>query len=444
MRDKVLATLVGIVLLGGCANNIPTTNNATTVNANNAASENTANPANPFDRYYTNLTPEPVNTTPISNETQRACHKFTSNLLQRLDKSGENLFFSPFSLMVVLGMTLNGASGETHRQMVQALGYNPDQFDEKAFNQQMHSLLGILKTAGGGVTLHRANGVWVDQSIEPNPDFLRAVLGYYESRVQAADFVNNPRQAAEQINRWVSEQTNSTIDQLFAPQNINPTTAIVLVNALYFEAIWDEPFPSEDTRNATFYLENGKTKSVPMMRNEGYLPYLRGEGFQAVRLSYRQRPNENEPQFSFYLFVPDEGRTVAWLREQWTPENWTKWWKSFKSTNGTILMPRFTLQKRYDLNNALSAMGMRSAFSDGADLRRMTVKETPLWIDTVVQEARVEVDEQGTRAAAASGAVMELSADLHPFTVVADRPFLFAIVHEPTGIVMFLGIVREP
>ena len=125
MRYKGIAVLIGVVLLGGCADNTPY--------------------VNPFDRYYTNLAPEPVNTAPIADETQQACHKFASDLLQQLDNPGENLFFSPFSLMVVLGMTLNGASGETQRQMVQALGYNPDQFDEKTFNQQMHSLVSILR-----------------------------------------------------------------------------------------------------------------------------------------------------------------------------------------------------------------------------------------------------------------------------------------------------------
>jgi serine protease inhibitor len=148
MRNKAIAVLISIVLLGGCADNTPY--------------------VNPYDRYYANLAPEPVTTASIADETQQACHKFASDLLQQLDKPGENLFFSPFSLMVVLGMTINGASGETHRQMVQALGYDPDQFDEKAFNQQMRSLLDILKTSGDGVKLHRANGVWVDQSVEPN------------------------------------------------------------------------------------------------------------------------------------------------------------------------------------------------------------------------------------------------------------------------------------
>jgi serine protease inhibitor len=246
MRNKAIAVLISIVLLGGCADNTPY--------------------VNPYDRYYANLAPEPVTTASIADETQQACHKFASDLLQQLDKPGENLFFSPFSLMVVLGMTHERCAGETHRQMVQALGYDPDQFDEKAFNQQMRSLLDILKTAGDGVKLHRANGVWVDQSVEPNPDFLRTVLSYYDSQVFAADFVGNPRQAAGHINRWVSEQTNSMIDRLFAPEDLHSLTAIVLVNALYFDGKWANPFMPERHRNEIFHLENGNTRRVPMMR----------------------------------------------------------------------------------------------------------------------------------------------------------------------------------
>jgi len=306
MRYKGIAVLIGVVLLGGCADNTPY--------------------VNPFDRYYANLAPEPVTTASIADETQQACHKFASDLLQQLDKPGENLFFSPFSLMVVLGMTINGASGETHRQMVQALGYDPDQFDEKAFNQQMRSLLDILKTAGDGVKLHRANGVWVDQSVEPNPDFLRTVLSHYESHVFAADFVNNPRQAAGHINRWVSEQTNSMIDRLFAPEDLHSLTAIVLVNALYFDGKWKHPFPPEKTRSAPFYLEGCGETRVQMMRHEKLnLPYLQGDGFQAVALPYRFVEGTSKSWFSFYLFLPDKERTVGWLREQWTAENWMKW-----------------------------------------------------------------------------------------------------------------------
>lgn len=429
MRYKGIAVLIGIVLLGGCADNSPY--------------------VNPFDRYYANLAPEPVNTAPIAEETQQACHKFAADLLQQLDTPGENLFFSPFSLMIVLGMTLNGAQGETHRQMVQALGYDPDQFDEKTFNQQMHSLLGILKTAGDGVKLHHANGMWVDQSVEPNPDFLRTVLSYYNSQVFAADFVNNPRQAAGQINRWVSEQTDSMIDRLFEPDDIHSLTAIVLVNALYFEAKWQNPFLPEDTKHAPFHLENGRTRRVPMMRNYGTYPYLRGDGFQAVCLRYRHDYSQDAPRFGFYLFVPDKGRTVAWLREQWTPENWAKWHKAFAETEGEVQMPRFRMEWSYPLNDALKALGMEIPFdADRADFRRMRseAQQTPLFIQRVLQKATVELDEQGTRAAAVTGVdVSAVSAPPPiPFRIVADRPFLFAIVHEQTGIVLFLGIVREP
>ena len=428
MRYKGIAVLIGIVLLGGCADNTPY--------------------VNPFDRYYANLAPEPVNTAPIAEETQQACHKFAADLLQQLDKPGENLFFSPFALMVVLGMTLNGAQGETHRQMVQALGYDPDQFDEKAFNQQMHSLLNILKTAGDGVQLRRANGVWVDQSVEPNAEFLRTVLSYYDSQVFAADFANDPRQAARDINRWVSEQTNSMIDRLFEPSDIDAFTAIVLVNALYFDAKWQNPFLPEDTRRVPFHLENGGTRRVPMMSNNGTYPYLRGDGFQAVCLRYRHDYSQDAPRFGFYLFVPDEGRTVAWLREQWTPENWAKWHKAFAETEGEVQLPRFRMECRYPLNDTLKALGMEIPLdANRADFRRMTAKsnQTPLFIQQVFQKATVELDEQGTRAAVASGVEMAMSA-VPPasFQIIADRPFLFAIVHEQTGIVLFLGIVREP
>jgi len=427
MRYKGIAVLIGIVLLGGCADNTPY--------------------VNPFDRYYANLAPEPVNTAPITEETQQACHKFAADLLQQLDTPGENLFFSPFSLMVVLGMTLNGAQGETHRQMVQALGYAPDQFDEKAFNQQMYSLLNILKTTGDGVQLHRANGMWVDQSVEPNAEFLRTVLSYYDLQVFAADFVNNSRQAASQINRWVSEQTDSMIDHLFEPDDIHSLTAITLVNALYFDAKWQHPFPPEDTHSAPFYLEDGRETRVQMMTHKKLeLPYLQGDGFQAVALPYRFATGTDEPQFSFYLFLPDEGRTVGWLREQWTAENWRKWHKAFANTQLELQMPRFKMEHLCDLRDALIAVGMESAFDpQAADFGRMTTNQERMWIDKAFQRSLVELDEQGTRVIVVDVLMHARSSRARPrLKIVVDRPFLFAIVHEQTGIVLFLGIVREP
>jgi serine protease inhibitor len=188
---------------------------------------------------------------------------------------------------------------------------------------------------------------------------------------------------------------------------------------------------------------------VPMMRDNDRYPYLRGDGFQAVCLPYRRDYGQDAPRFGFYLFVPDKGRTVAWLREQWTPENWAKWRKAFAETEGELQMPRFRMECTYRLNDALKALGMELPFyATRADFRRMTAEsnQTPLFIQRVLQKATIELDEQGTRVAVATGegAAPVASAPLEPFKIVADRPFLFAIVHEPTGIVLFLGIVREP
>jgi serine protease inhibitor len=202
--------------------------------------------------------------------------------------------------------------------------------------------------------------------------------------------------------------------------------------------------------NEIFYLENGRhAPRADDASNDVIYPYLRGDGFQAVCLPYRRDYSQNTPRFGFYLFVPDKGRTVAWLREQWTPDNWAKWHNTFKETEGEVQMPRFRMERRYPLNDALKALGMELPFdATRADFRRMTAEsnQTPLFIQRVLQKATIELDEQGTRVAVAGegAAAVGSSAPLEPFKIVADRPFLFAIVHEPTGIVLFLGIVREP
>ncbi|MCS6919739.1 MAG: hypothetical protein NZM28_08215, partial [Fimbriimonadales bacterium] len=173
------------------------------------------------------------------------------------------------------------------------------------------------------------------------------------------------------------------------------------------------------------------------------LPYLKGEGFEAVALPY------GEGEYQFYLFLPQKGRTVAQLREQFTPENWAKWTPTFRPMEGDLQMPRFKVEGMYDLKSPLSALGMEIAFDPTrADFSRIAdVSPDRLFIQKAIQKAVVEVDEEGTKAAAATGITVGVTSAPLPserFNLIVDRPFLLAIVHQPTGTILFIGIVREP
>jgi len=376
----------------------------------------------------------------ITDEIRAANTQFALTMLQQLDdaSAGENLCFSPLSLALALSMTLNGAEGETYDAIAKTLGYTEQKLD--AVNAQARALSRLLKPADESITTHMANGLWVQQGFPLKPDFLRALLSYYETRTETVDFLK-PEAAANAINAWVKEQTQGLIEKLFQAGDFDAQTRLALVNTLYFEGAWQYPFPKDATSDAPFYLENGKTKQVAMMRLSERLPYLRGEGFEAVALPY------GEGDYRFYLFLPDKGRTVADLRQQLTPENWAKWLGAFRTVQGSLQMPRFKIEAKYDLKPPLSALGMGVAFDpDRADFSRIAdVSSERLFIQKAIQKAVVEVDEEGTKAAAATGITVGVtSVPVDQFSLVVDRPFLFAIVHQPTGVVLFVGVVRQP
>ncbi|MCS7209861.1 MAG: serpin family protein [Fimbriimonadales bacterium] len=375
---------------------------------------------------------EPVQVQP---ETRKANLTFAFKLLQQLDDSDQNLCFSPLSLTIALATALNGAAGDTYDAIAQTLGYSQVNLD--AFNKQMSELTRLLQPSDA-VSIHNANGLWLADDFEAKPEYLKTMQDHYDARIDTLDF-EKPAEAADVINRWTSEQTQGLISQLFTPNDfaLAPPVAMVMVNALYFEGKWQHRFPKAATRDAPFRLQGGTEKRVPMMRLKEQLPYYKGEGFQAVALPYGM------DEYRFYLFLPDEGRTVAQLREQFTPQNWSKWMQGFQLARGTVQMPRFKIESVYDLNKALTALGMGIAFdSNRADFSRLAKGQ--IWLHLVRQKATVEADEEGTKAAAATGMVYTMGYEPKEFQIIADRPFMFAIVHHPTNTILFLGIVREP
>ncbi|MCX7993092.1 MAG: serpin family protein [Fimbriimonadales bacterium] len=412
MRPIIILSSLAAVLLGGCGGD--------------------ARPKPPEEAI------QPVQ---ISAEAQSANLQFATRMLNQLDSSdtSANLCFSPLSLSVALSMVLNGAAGETYDAIAQALGYEQTKLD--TINQQGRALNQLLKPRDPEVTIHIANSLWIQQGFEVKPDFLRSLLTFYETRTEPVNFTGNPEAAASQINRWVKEQTQGLIEKLFEAGDFDATTRLALVNTLYFEGKWRSPFNKEATQDAPFYLENGKTKQVPMMLLSEKLPYYKGEGFQAVALPY------GEGDYRFYLFLPDKGRKVAELRKQFTPEIWAKWTAEFRAIDGVLKMPRFKIEATYDLKPPLSALGMEIAFDPArADFSRIAdVAPNRLFIQKAIQKAVVEVDEEGTKAAAATGITVGVtSMPMERFELVADHPFLFVIAHQPTGTILFMGIVREP
>jgi serine protease inhibitor len=367
--------------------------------------------------------------------------QFGFRLLHELDERREapNLFFSPLSASLALTMVLNGARNETYRQMAHALGYGEQPVER--INTENALLLHLLRSPDPKTETLVANSLWVQQGFSLLPSFLQACQKHYEAEVDSVDFMQDREGAAERINGWVKQNTKGLIPKLFEPSDFSPLTRLVVVNTLYFKGKWQKPFDKQATREEEFHLEGGKVKRVPMMHQSGKFDYLRGDGFQAVALPY------GAGELSFYLFLPDEGRSLQAFLKELTAERWAQWLKGFKPMEGDVGLPRFRIEATYPLKEPLQAMGITHAFDpEKADLSGVApLTDGRLFITKALQKAVVEVDEEGTKAAAATGVVVSLTAyNPNRFTLIANRPFFFIIRHNATGAILFMGIVREP
>ncbi|NLN06388.1 MAG: serpin family protein [Firmicutes bacterium] len=355
--------------------------------------------------------------------------KLLPQLLQ--GSPGENVFFSPASVALALAMTYNGAAGVTQEEMARVMGIENMSLAE--LNTANRDLLSILENPDRGVQTLLANSLWPAADAELLPDFVDRITKYYKAEVSSLDYTE--ADAVKTINKWVAKRTKDKIPQLF--NDLSPTTRLVLVNALYFKAAWSEPFKKGLTHEAPFYLEDGSTVTVPMMHREGTFYCLEGAGFKAVRLPYGK-----EGRVAMYVFVPEEGPDafVASL----TPENWQTWLSSFRPENDAqVFLPRFSTRFSRELNEPLKQLGMEAAFSDKADFSGMT-PGGGWFISLVKHEAVIDVNEEGTEAAAATGVAMDEAAVLDPFILRADKPFVFAVCDEMTETILFLGIIKNP
>jgi serine protease inhibitor len=367
--------------------------------------------------------------------------QFGFRLLHELDERREapNLFFSPLSASLALTMVLNGARNETYRQMAHALGYGEQPVER--INTENALLLHLLRSPDPKTETLVANSLWVQQGFSLLPSFLQACQKHYEAEVDSVDFMQDREGAAERINGWVKQNTKGLIPKLFEPSDFSPLTRLVVVNTLYFKGKWQKPFDKQATREEEFHLEGGKVKRVPMMHQSGKFDYLRGDGFQAVALPY------GAGELSFYLFLPDEGRSLQAFLKELTAERWAQWLKGFKPMEGDVGLPRFRIEATYPLEEPLQAMGITDAFDpEKADLSGVApLTDGRLFITKALQKAVVEVDEEGTKAAAATGVVVSVTAyNPNRFILIANRPFFFIIRHNATGAILFMGIVREP
>ncbi|MDG5817337.1 serpin family protein [Natronococcus sp. A-GB7] len=372
--------------------------------------------------------------------------EFGLALLDRLAGADpdENLLVSPVSVGFALGMTDAGARGETAEEIAEALRFPDDREALRSAHQQLQYELNERAAAAtdGEFELAVANAVWGLEGYPYRESYLETLEDRYGAELRTVEFGADPEGAREAINGWVAERTNERIDELFPDGSFDGRTRLVLANAVYLLADWYHRFEESDTRAEEFTLLDGETIEVPLMRQTETFPYAEVDGHQLVELPYVGEgvgmlvvlPAEDEfERFEDELDAESLGTSVDALEER----------------EGEVVLPRFEFDAGFGLTDALAELGIERAFDpDRANFDGMVPLEEideNLFVDDVRHEAYVAVDEEGTEAAAATGA--EVGADSAPavdFRMVVDRPFLFLIRDRETGATLFLGRVVDP
>ena len=354
--------------------------------------------------------------------------RFGVKLLQDLRgrDSGGNIFISPLSISIALTMTYNGAVGETERAMAEVLEI--DALDLSTINQSNKALRDGLENPDPKVEISIANSIWSRQGVDFNPEFLERNRAFFGAEIASLDF-SSP-QATATINEWVDTNTNGKIEKIV--DRIDPQTLLFLINAIYFKGNWLDEFDKAMTRPGTFYLTNGNQKQVQMMRREGEYPYFRGERFEATSLPY------GDGRVGMYIFLPNPNSNLNNFLRDLTAENWEGWISQLQDRRQTVMLPRFKLEYEVRLNDTLETLGMGIAFGGGADFSGMGPS---LFISEVRHKTFVEVNEEGTEAAAVTAVVGVKSL---PPAFRVDRPFFFAIYDAETETILFMGTVTEP
>lgn len=369
-------------------------------------------------------------------ETQivEADNAFGLNVFTSLNASApeENLFISPLSISMALGMTLNGAAGDTRAQMEDVL--QKKGLTEAAINDSYRSLIDLLTQLDPKVTLNIANSIWYREGFNVLPAFLETNRTSFDAEVEALDF--NDSKSLDTINGWVDDKTNGLIDKII--DEISPEAVMYLINAVYFKGTWTYEFDPAHTQDADFHNADGSTTTTPLMSLRGTLPYYKNNEISLVDLPY------GDSLYSMTLLLPEGEQSLDAIIENMTTTSWADWTSAATLREIDLFLPKFELAYKTSLKNTLALLGMQDAFSPAsADFTRIN-DNGGLFISDVLHKTFVTVDEQGTEAAAVTAVVVETTSVGPPPPVFrADRPFIFAIRERHSGSILFIGKVLE-
>jgi len=345
----------------------------------------------------------------------------------------KNIFISPLSVSMALGMTYNGAAGATLEAMHETLEYGDLTIQE--VNESYRSLIELLTELDPKVIFDIANSIWYREGFPVENDFLTTNQDYFDAVVEALDFSRSD--AADIINAWVNENTNGKIEKI-VDKPIDPLTVMFLINAIYFKGTWTYEFDEENTTDDIFYLPDGSEKGCKMMSHQCDHNYFENEQFQAIDLPY------GDAGFSMTILLPKPEVNIDSLIAQMNNETWNSWLSSFSEQEVNLFLPKFKLEYEISLNGILSALGMSIAFDPNqADFTKIN-SEGNLYISEVKHKTFIDVNEEGTEAAAVTSVEIGRTSTGSGITMHINRPFVFAIRENHSGTILFIGKIVEP
>ena len=387
-----------------------------------------------------------TDTTPnvVGNLTFRdAVNAFAFDMFREIYNSSEdNSFISPYSIFTALAMTYEGAKGTTAEEMKNTLSVEQD---NASFHEYMQTLYELLNVRGEEYNLSTANALWVKETLPLLDEYLSVIRTFYGGEATEVDF-SNPEQAAEIINQWVENQTNGLIEDLVPADVIDPfLTALILTNAIYFKGIWKVQFDPANTTDREFQTIEGSLVEVPTMalvNTEDTFSYVETEELQILELPY------TGDDLSMVILLPkDDATTLPALINSIDDQSLLTWSQSMYETPVDIYLPKFTVETSASLKHHLIRMGMNVPFTSTADFSGITGYKD-LFISEVLHKAFIDVNEEGTEAAAATAVVMTLTGTDNgaPSRIVfdCDHPFMYLIQHKQTGTILFMGTVLDP
>jgi len=362
---------------------------------------------------------------------------FATDLYAKLKNEKGNLFFSPYSISSALAMMFAGARDDTAQRMAKVLHFAVPQME---LNPAFAALEGELNAVQkkGQVQLSIANSLWPQKGYPFLPGYVGLLKQDYGTSVTPLDYAGDPEAARRTINEWVEQKTNRKIMDLVKPGVLDSLTRLVLANAIYFKGTWASQFDKEQTSDQLFHVASDKDVKCPLMNRKGRYAYAELPHLQVLELPYAG------DELSMIVLLPGNSEPIGRLESELTPATLAEWMKGLRNREVRVFLPKFKLTCEFDLKETLVAMGMTDAFSSQADFSGMDGSRS-LSISAVLHKAFVDVNEEGTEAAAATTVMVTATAVRAPMTVFrADHPFVFLVRDNDNGSILFLGRVTDP